>query len=94
MLVLTRRQGESLSIGKHTKITVSDINKEQIELCINGSESVTIDKWKSKVIADGIKISVEKINKNQVKLGIEAPEDITVNREEVSSLVEAIDKIC
>ncbi len=27
-------------------------------------------------------------------IGIEAPEDITVNREEVSSLVEAIDKIC
>ncbi len=83
MLVLTRREGESLSIGKHTKITVLDINKKQIELCINGSESITIDKWKSKVIADGIKISVEKIDKSQVKLGVKAPESMKVDREEV-----------
>ena len=83
MLVLTRRQGESLSIGKRTTITVLDIDKGQVELSINGSESITIDKWKSKVITDGIKISVEKINKSQVKLGIRAPESMKVDRVEV-----------
>ena len=84
MLVLTRRQGESLSIGKNTKITILNIDNgdKQIKLGVNGSESVTIDKWKSKVIADGIEISVEKINKYQVKLGIKAPESMKVDREE------------
>lgn len=82
MLVLTRKQGESLSIGKHTIITVLDIDKGQVELSINGSESITIGKWKSKVISDGIEISVEKINKSQVKLGIKVPESMKVDREE------------
>ncbi len=58
MLVLTRRLGESLIIGNYTKITVLNIEKNQIQLCVNDAESITIDKWKSKVIADGIKISV------------------------------------
>ncbi len=66
MLVLTRMQGESVSRGKHTKITILNIDKgdNQIKLGVNGSESITIDKWKSKVIADDIKITVEKINKS------------------------------
>ena len=82
MLVLTRKQGESIKIGSNTEITVLNIDKEQVGLCINGSESITIGKWNSKVISDGIKISVEKINRNQVKLGIRAPESMKVDREE------------
>ncbi len=83
MLVLTRRQGESLKIGKDTKITVLNIEENHIRLCINDSETITIDKWKSKVISDGIKITVKKTSSNQVKLGINAPESMEVVREEV-----------
>ena len=42
MLVLTRRQGESVRIGADNKITVCIIYKTQIKLEINDSEVVTI----------------------------------------------------
>ncbi len=47
-------------------------------------------------VVDGDTLKVRYWGKDEsIRLiGIEAPEDITVNREEVSSLVEAIDKIC
>jgi carbon storage regulator CsrA len=83
MLVLTRRQGESLRIGKDKKITVLNIEKNKVRLRIDDNEELTIRKWKSKVISDGIKISLEKVNINQVKLGIRAPESMDVKREEV-----------
>ena len=44
MLILTRRQGESLRIGNDIKITVCVIYKTQIKLEINDSESVTVCK--------------------------------------------------
>ncbi len=83
MLVLTRRQGESLRIGNDNKITVCIIYKTQIKLEINDSEVVTIKLQESISIRDGIKISVEKIEKSQVKLGIDAPANMKVHREEV-----------
>ena len=46
MLILTRRQGESLRIGNDIKITVCIIYKTQIKLEINDSEVVTVCKWK------------------------------------------------
>ncbi len=82
MLVLTRKAVEGLLIGNNIELTVKEINSAHIKLCVNDSESITVDKWKSKVIADGVKISVEKINQGQVKLGIRAPESMAVKREE------------
>ncbi|HDY69125.1 MAG: hypothetical protein JYX80_14645 [Candidatus Scalindua sediminis] len=46
------------------------------------------------VDGDTLKIRYWEKDESIRLIGIEAPEDITVNREEVSSLVEAIDKIC
>ncbi len=71
MPVLTRKQGESLTIGSKKKVTVLNIEKNKIRLCIDGNKEVTIRKWKSKVISDGIKISVEKIDYNQVSWELE-----------------------
>ncbi len=82
MLILTRRQGESLRIGNDTKITVCIIYKIQIKLEINDLEVVTIKLKDSISIGDGIKISVEEISKSQVKLGIIAPAKMKVDREE------------
>ena len=81
MLVLARRQGESLKIGNDIEIIVKEINPSHVNLRINDSEDIKIDKYKSKVIADGIKITVRKINGTQIKLGINAPESMKVDRE-------------
>jgi|TARA_Y100000031_G_scaffold94174_1_gene103518 sRNA-binding carbon storage regulator CsrA len=81
MLVLTRRQGESLRIGNDNKITVCIIYKTQIKLEINDSEVVAIKLQESISIGDGIKISVEKIKESQVQIGIIAPKDVKIDRE-------------
>lgn len=83
MLVLTRRQGESLRIGDNIKITVLNIDKKQIKLDVNDSGSVIINIQERISIRDGITVKLVRINKTQVKLGIEAPEDVTINREKV-----------
>jgi len=83
MLVLTRRQGESLRIGNDNKITVCIIYKTQIKLEINDSEVVAIKLQESISIGDGIKISVENISNSQVQIGIIAPKDVKIDREEV-----------
>ncbi len=82
MLVLARRLGESLIIGDDI-ITVLNINKRQIYLDVNISESFAINLHKSISIKDDITVKVVKIIKGQVKFGIEAPENVTINREEV-----------
>ncbi len=82
MLVLARRQGESLKIGNDIEVVVKEITPSHVKLCVNDSEDITIDKWKSKVIADGIKITVNKINGMQAKLGINAPESMSIDRGE------------
>ena len=49
MLVLTRREGESLKIGNGIEITVKQINPSHIDLRINNSKDIIIDKWKNKI---------------------------------------------
>ncbi len=83
MLVLARRQGESLIIGDDIKVTVLTIDKTQITLGVNDSEGVTLDVQETITIKDGITVKLVKTDKTQVKLGIEAPADVTINREEV-----------
>ena len=80
MLVLARRQGESLKIGNDIAIIVKEINPSHVRLCVNDSEDITIDKLKSKVIADGIKITVKKIKGTQARLSVNAPESMKVDR--------------
>jgi len=81
MLVLARRQGESLKIGNDIEIIVKEITPTHVTLCVNDSGDITIDKYESKVITDGIKITVRKINGTQTKLGINAPESMDIGRE-------------
>jgi len=82
MLIITRKLGEGLNIGKHLIITILNIDyvDQQIKLGVNGSECITIDKRKSKVISDGITITVMRIGSKQVKLGINAPENMKIHR--------------
>ncbi len=83
MLVLARRQGESLRIEDDIKITVLNIGENQIKLVVNDSEGATLDLQETITIKDGITVKLVKIISNQIKLGIEAPEDVIINREEV-----------
>jgi sRNA-binding carbon storage regulator CsrA len=82
--------GESVCIGKHTKITILNINVGRVELGVSGSEDIIINLHESVSIGDSIKISVEKLNKNQVKLGIKAPESMKVDREGAVGLIPRI----
>ena len=82
MLVLSRRVGESLIIGDK-KVTVLDIGDDSVLLSIDGSEAVTVSKWKRISLADSTSISLEKVNSGQVKLGVIAPDGVMVSREEV-----------
>jgi carbon storage regulator CsrA len=85
MLIITRKLGEGLNIGKHLIITILNIDyvDKQIKLGVNGSECITIDKRKSKVISDGITITVMRIGSKQVKLGINVPENLKIHRNKV-----------
>jgi carbon storage regulator len=83
MLVLTRRLGESIIIGDDITITVLNISKDQLDLGVNNSESLTINLQETVSISDGITVTAVKIDKTQVKLGINAPDDVAINREEV-----------
>tara|TARA_B100001964_G_scaffold219126_1_gene260936 strand:- start:655 stop:864 length:210 start_codon:yes stop_codon:yes gene_type:complete len=44
MLILTRRLGESIIIEDNIKITVVDINKQQIKLGIDAPRHITINR--------------------------------------------------
>ncbi len=83
MLILTRRQGESLKLGNDNKITVLNITINRIKLSVNDSEGVFLNVQETLPIIDGITVKLVKMDKNQVQIGIEAPEDVTINREEV-----------
>lgn len=42
MLVITRRQGEAVVIGKDIEIIVSEVSGEKIKLCIDAPREITI----------------------------------------------------
>ena len=44
MLILTRKLGESIIIEDNIKITVVDINKQQIKLGIDAPKNITINR--------------------------------------------------
>lgn len=91
MLVLTRRIGECLRVGDDIAVKVTNIDKDNIELCINGQEEVSICNEESISFKDDIKIKVVKIIKGQVKLGVDAPKDVIIKRGELYLNKQTID---
>ncbi len=83
MLVLARRQGESLRIGDDNKITVLNITINRIKLSVNDSEGVFLSVQETLPIKNGITVKLIKTEKSQVELGIIAPGGVKVDREEV-----------
>ncbi len=58
MLILTRRLGESIIIEDNIKITVIDINKQQIKLGIDAPKHITINREEiAKKVNDGNQLS-------------------------------------
>ena len=54
MLILTRKLGESIIIEDNIKITVVDINKQQIKLGIDAPKHITINREEiAKKVKDG-----------------------------------------
>ncbi len=73
--------GECLLIGDNLKVTVLDIDKDLVKLCVNALKVITIYLQKSTSLGDEIKIKVLKINLDKANIAIEAPEEIIINRE-------------
>ena len=86
MLVLTRREGQSLLIGNDIRVTVLIIFEKRIKLQIKdlGNNIITCRLGAITPIGGGITVKVVDIDQKQVKLGIEAPKDMKVDREEAN----------
>lgn len=86
MLILSRRENESITIGDNIIVTVARITSDNVEMVIteNGNRHV-VNRGVNEVVplADDINIQVTKIVFNQVKIGIDAPRDVPVHREEI-----------
>ncbi len=66
MLILTRRLGESIIIEDNIKITVVDINKQQIKLGIDAPKHVTINREE---VAKKVK-EENKLSSNSMIIGV------------------------
>jgi carbon storage regulator len=69
MLVLSRRQGESIVIGNDVRVTVVSVAGNQVKLSIEAPRSVPI--YRSEVWE-----AIRKENEEALKTGIPAPEDV------------------
>ncbi len=68
MLVLTRRLGESIIIEGNIKVTVIDINKQQIKLGIDAPKHITINREEvAKKIKDENQLSPTSTTNNVAK---------------------------
>ncbi len=68
MLVLTRRLGESIIIEGNIKVTVIDINKQQIKLGIDAPKHITINREEvAKKINDENQLSPTSTTNNVAK---------------------------
>ncbi len=66
MLILTRRLGESIIIEDNIKITVVDINNQQIKLGIDAPRHITINREE---VAKKVK-EENKLSSNSVAIGV------------------------
>ena len=84
MLVLTRREGESLLIGNDIRVTVLIIFEKRIKLQLKDLENkvITCRLGATTPIRGDITVKIVDIDQKQVKLGIEAPKDLKIYREE------------
>jgi len=67
MLILTRRLGESIIIEDNIKVTVVDINNQQIKLGIDAPKHITINREE---VAKKVK-EENKLSSNSMIIGVE-----------------------
>ena len=68
MLILTRKLGESILIEDNIKITVVDINKQQIKLGIDAPKNITINREEvAKKVKDENQLSSASMTVNVAK---------------------------
>jgi carbon storage regulator len=90
MLVLTRRENESLMIGEFFTVKVITIGAEKIQLQVSqknnkGNQKVIVDLvvGGSYQLPENVNLKMLKVNSTQLKIGITAPLSVVVHREEI-----------
>lgn len=86
MLILMRRQKESIIFNNNIKVTVTKLSNNTVTIRVIDGEkrrhfSGEVDAQFS--ILDGVVIKILGINGSQIRLGIDAPRDMVIYREEV-----------
>lgn len=67
MLVIKRKQNESILIGDDIEIIVSEISSDKVKICINAPKNVKISRKELVEIGEFNKSATENININIVK---------------------------
>lgn len=88
MLVLRRREDESIIIDDHIRITVMAIQTDQIRLKVEAplgtsGDLKTIQKGQTLRLGDDIEIVLDRVLTSHCILGITAPPDRNIVREEL-----------
>jgi carbon storage regulator len=100
MLVLSRREGESMMIGDDLMLTVSKIDPDRVQLQLSQKFFAnrmsffdpTRESWlrsgQSMAIADGVTCTLVAIKGDKVRLGFTVPKGIALHRKEVYDAIE------
>lgn len=86
MLVLTRREGETLRIGKRHALTVIGIDVGAITLLIDTGDRRSTVRLTEGDITDlelGVRVTLVQAQPPKARLGVEAPPHTSVHREEI-----------
>lgn len=101
MLILTRRVGESIVIDTFTKITVREVDRDNISFLtvqvdaagnrLDGqlSRAATVGVGAELEPMEGVTVRVLSLQGRQVRIGITAPKETSIHREEVQARVRA-----
>ncbi|MBO9493829.1 carbon storage regulator [Thalassotalea sp. G20_0] len=86
MLVLSRKKGESLRIGKHIRLTVLGFSDRTVKFSLEaGNRIAVMNRSIGQPLFSDKELTITTIpnHRNQVKVAIEAPKDVAIWREEL-----------
>jgi len=95
MIVVTRKQDESVMVGDDIEVTVNSVIKDKVKLTVceeGGSFTVTLGRDEIQYVGKGVTVSVVDIRGDQVSLSsvrrkarlcLDGPRNVSLHRKEV-----------